>query len=114
MNTCVAVNGSFLVQPLTGVPRYAQEVIRAFRELGVEELVVLAPHRYPENEYFGYRVVRDSLPWRRHMWLWEQVRLPWLMRKTGAKLLWSPSNTGPLLIRRQVVTVHDASVFANP
>ena len=48
------------------------------------------------------------------MWLWEQVRLPHLMRKSGAKLLWSPCNTGPLFIRRQVVTVHDAAVFANP
>jgi glycosyltransferase involved in cell wall biosynthesis len=110
----VAVNGSFLVQPTTGVQRFASEVIKALRELGIEDLVVLAPNGYQEEKFFGYRVVRDILPWRRHMWLWEQVRLPYLMRKSDAKLLWSPCGTGPLFIRRQVVTVHDAAPFANP
>ena len=110
----VAVNGSFLRQHITGVQRYASELIKALRELGIEDLVVLAPNGYPEERFFGYRVVRDSLPWHRHMWLWEQVRLPYLMRKSGAKLLWSPCNTGPLGVRRQVVTVHDAAVCANP
>jgi glycosyltransferase involved in cell wall biosynthesis len=110
----VAVNGSFLVQPTTGVQRFTSEVIKALRELGIEDLVVLAPNGYQEEKFFGYRVLRDSLPWRRHMWLWEQVRLPYLMRKSDAKLLWSPCNTGPLFIRRQVVTVHDAAPFANP
>jgi glycosyltransferase involved in cell wall biosynthesis len=110
----VAVNGSFLGQPTTGVQRFATELIKALRELGIEDLVVLAPNGYQEEKFFGYRVLGDSLPWRRHMWLWEQVRLPYLMRKSGAKLLWSPCNTGPLFVRQQVVTVHDAALFANP
>src|SRR5829696_3291215 len=115
MRAPIAINGSFLVKPITGVQRYAEELIKEFRELGIENLVVLAPSGYPKNEYFGYRVVRDRAPWRRrYMSLWEQVRLPWLMRKSGAKLLWSPGNTGPLLVRRQVVTVHDAALFVNP
>ncbi len=43
--------------------------------------------------------------------IWEQVVLP---RKTGGRLLFSPSNTGPIAARRQVVTIHDASSFDHP
>ncbi|MFM9974875.1 MAG: glycosyltransferase family 4 protein [Beijerinckiaceae bacterium] len=42
---------------------------------------------------------------------WEQVVLPF---KTGGRLLWSPSATGPLLYRHQVVTVHDTAFFDVP
>ncbi len=42
---------------------------------------------------------------------WEQGVLP--MRAAG-RLLWSPSATGPLLYRHQVVTVHDTAFFDVP
>ena len=43
--------------------------------------------------------------------LWEQFVLP---RKVRGKLLWSPANTGPLSVERQVVTVHDAATLDHP
>ena len=43
--------------------------------------------------------------------LWEQTVLPW--RARGA-LLWSPSATGPVLHRRQVVTLHDVAFLDVP
>ena len=43
--------------------------------------------------------------------LWEQCRLPTLVR--GA-LLWSPGNTGPIAVKKQVVTIHDASTLDHP
>lgn len=39
---------------------------------------------------------------------WEQLVLP---QKLGRRLLFSPSNTGPLKSRNQVVTIHDMSPF---
>jgi glycosyltransferase involved in cell wall biosynthesis len=42
---------------------------------------------------------------------WEQTILP--LRAAG-RLLWSPSATGPLLYRHQVVTVHDTAFFDVP
>lgn len=42
---------------------------------------------------------------------WEQLVLPQIAK--GA-LLFSPSNTGPLSMERQVVTIHDMSVFDYP
>jgi glycosyltransferase involved in cell wall biosynthesis len=43
--------------------------------------------------------------------VWEQAVLP--LRASG-RLLWSPSATGPLLYRHQVVTVHDTAFFDVP
>jgi glycosyltransferase involved in cell wall biosynthesis len=43
--------------------------------------------------------------------LWEQLYLPTQLRR---RLLWSPGNTGPLGVSRQVVTVHDAAPLDHP
>ncbi len=43
--------------------------------------------------------------------LWEQRELPKIV---GDDLLWSPMNTGPLAVRRQVVTIHDAATLDHP
>jgi glycosyltransferase involved in cell wall biosynthesis len=42
---------------------------------------------------------------------WEQFALPPLSR---GRLLWSPGNTGPLSVRAQVVTIHDAATLDHP
>jgi glycosyltransferase involved in cell wall biosynthesis len=42
---------------------------------------------------------------------WEQTVLP---RRTYGQLLWSPSNSGPLLVKNQVLTVHDLSALDHP
>ena len=43
--------------------------------------------------------------------LWEQLYLPTRLRR---RLLWSPGNTGPITVSRQVLTVHDASSLDHP
>jgi glycosyltransferase involved in cell wall biosynthesis len=43
--------------------------------------------------------------------IWEQFYLPTQLKN---RLLWSPGNTGPLGVSRQVVTVHDTSVLDHP
>jgi glycosyltransferase involved in cell wall biosynthesis len=42
---------------------------------------------------------------------WEQAVLPF---RAAGRVLWSPSATGPLLYRKQVVTVHDTAFFDVP
>ncbi len=42
---------------------------------------------------------------------WEQVALPF---ELNGETLWSPANTGPLSVRRQVVTIHDLSTIDHP
>jgi glycosyltransferase involved in cell wall biosynthesis len=43
--------------------------------------------------------------------LWEQLYLPTQLRH---RLLWSPGNTGPIGVSRQVLTVHDAASLDHP
>src|SRR5271165_1332233 len=43
--------------------------------------------------------------------VWEQLYLPTLLKR---RLLWSPGNTGPVGVSRQVLTVHDASSLDHP
>ncbi len=43
--------------------------------------------------------------------LWEQA---WLPSAAGNRLLWSPNNTGPLALARQVCTMHDIIPVEHP
>jgi glycosyltransferase involved in cell wall biosynthesis len=43
--------------------------------------------------------------------VWEQFYLPTQLRQ---RLLWSPGNTGPIAVSRQVLTVHDAASLDHP
>jgi glycosyltransferase involved in cell wall biosynthesis len=43
--------------------------------------------------------------------LWEQIYLP---TQLHGRLLWSPGNTGPIGVSRQVLTVHDAASLDHP
>jgi glycosyltransferase involved in cell wall biosynthesis len=87
----IVANTRILGSPLTGVQRYASELLA----------------RLP-------RVARVSpAGWVRsaagHMW--EQTVLP---LKVNGDLLWSPAGAGPLSVRRQVVTVHDLATIDCP
>lgn len=87
------LNGRFFTQPISGVERYGREVFRRFPA----NLTVLLPQDRVRG-VFGH--------------LWEQCYLP---RKIGNDgLLYSPANTGPILVKNQVVTIHDVSVLDHP
>lgn len=88
----VAANGRFTLQPLTGVQRYAREISSRL----ADRLDVLVPPGM-------FRGARGHL--------WEQTILP---ARTHGRLLWSPGNTGPLAVGKQVVTIHDCAVFDAP
>ncbi len=115
MTNLIFINGRFLGQPVTGVQRYALELFRQM-DLILQEanfkhlrLVCLAPREvsvFPEWEKIEVRRVGFN-----QGNLWEQVDLPLI---AGGKLLFSPANTGPLFYSNQVITFHDASVFAVP
>jgi len=77
---------------LTGVQRYTTEILgRAGERIGRIE---------PGHALVGSRG---------H--IWEQTVLPFLL---GGNLLWSPSNTGPILVERQVVSIMDLSPLDHP
>ena len=97
--TEILVNGRFRGRPVSGVARYASEVLRGCNG----QVTVLAPRR-PLRGLAGH--------------VWEQIALPRLARQapspTWQGLLWSPANTGPLAVSRQVLTIHDLSPLDHP
>ena len=79
-----------------------------FHTTGVQRyLLSLLPHLPPELR--SVKPSRALLGIKGH--LWEQFYLP---TQLGRRLLWSPGNTGPLAVSRQVVTVHDAAPLDHP
>ncbi|HTP00508.1 MAG TPA: glycosyltransferase family 1 protein [Anaerolineales bacterium] len=89
----IVMNGRFEGRRLTGVERYASEVLRCLRPA----VGVVKPAR-PMSGLRGHA--------------WEQFVLP--RRIANDDLLWSPANTGPLSVSRQIVTIHDLSVLDHP
>ena len=89
----VAVNGRFLDRNVTGVERYASEILR-----------------WLPGEVRVIRPLRATHGLGGHMW--EQLVLPQRIRR--GDLLWSPANSGPLMVTHQVLTLHDLSPLDNP
>jgi glycosyltransferase involved in cell wall biosynthesis len=79
-----------------------------YRITGVQRYVLsLLPHM--PSELDSLRPAKALQGMKGH--LWEQVYLPTQLRH---RLLWSPGNTGPLTVDRQVLTVHDLASLDHP
>jgi glycosyltransferase involved in cell wall biosynthesis len=87
----VVINGRFVGRRVTGVERYGREILRC---LGDQPRLESTPWQ----------------GWRGHTW--EQLILP--LRLPRNSVLWSPANTGPLMVRRQALTIHDLSPLEHP
>lgn len=91
-NLPIFVNTRSQTSGLSGVQRYTLELLRRIGS----RLTPVAPSRATQGAK-GH--------------LWEQTVLPILVRNG---LLWSPANSGPLAIRRQLLTVHDVASLDHP
>jgi glycosyltransferase involved in cell wall biosynthesis len=92
MTNKTAINGRFLSRRISGVERYAHEISKRI---------------HPG------RIIRPGIQAGQMGGnLWEQFLLPLQIKQN--ETLWSPANAGPWLVRNQVLTVHDASVFDHP
>jgi glycosyltransferase involved in cell wall biosynthesis len=111
----VDINGRFLTQPVTGVQRYASQLVQALdRHLANDpelrgrcRVRILAPPRGARALDLGHIVIQPVGVLGGNAW--EQLELPRHVRG----LLVNLCNTAPLA-RPGVVTIHDASVFAVP
>ena len=113
-NPGVRINGRFLVQPQSGVQRFALETTRALarraQRLSQPPPVVLAPpgRLAAASDADGTDLVRTG---RRGGQAWEQLDLPGAV---GGFTLVNLANTAPLRLRHQIVVIHDAGVFRRP
>lgn len=109
----VFINGRFLTQPLSGVQRYAEEVVRALDALVGEgalplRYVLLTP---PGARDPGLRHIAVREHGRHHGHLWDQLDFARAACRGVALCL---AMTGPVALRRQVVVIHDAAVQRHP
>ena len=108
-------NGRFLTQRLTGVQRYAVELIKeldqvlSVREYHDNEYVLIIPRHTACNLQLQTIKIQRVGMLKGH--LWEQIELPFYTRDG---FLVGFCNCAPLLKRRQVVVLHDAAVRAIP
>lgn len=109
----VHINGRFLTQPVSGVQRYAQEIVTALDTLAGEgapgadyELLTPPGARTLDLAHIPTRVIGT-----RAGHLWDQVDYAKAARHGTALCL---AMTGPVLLRRQVVVIHDAAVQRHP
>jgi glycosyltransferase involved in cell wall biosynthesis len=89
----VYVNARFTTQVLTGIQRYSWEVTKRLKD----RVHLLNP--------------KKSLP-KGTGHLWEQFYLPGKLPNNT--LLWSPGGSGPLMVPKQVVTIHDTAHLEYP
>lgn len=87
----IVVNGRFLSRRITGVERYGREILSF---IGSRSRV----EKTRANGAAGH--------------IWEQLILPTKLKSES--ILWSPANTGPVMIRNQALTIHDLSPLEHP
>ena len=115
----IFINGRFLSQKLTGVQRYAAEIVKAMdgllaagcssTPLHSAEWTVLAP--LAASEELALDAIRIRNVGRLSGHAWDQVDLA--RAAAGGRLI-SLANSGPVLHSDQLVVIHDAQVFRRP
>ena len=90
----LVINGRFRQRAVTGVERYATELVARLPE-GVP---LLGPDDRFAHPPLGH--------------VWEQTGLPLEVGRN--QVLWSPCNTGPALMHNHIITVHDLSPIDHP
>jgi glycosyltransferase involved in cell wall biosynthesis len=108
----LVINGRFLTQRVTGVQRYARELIRALDDIFDQDsgcqITVMSPRLSGRPPSWRNIALHEVGFLQGHAW--EQIELPWHAR---GKILFCPANTAPAIsllgAASLIVTVHDLS-----
>lgn len=107
----IIINGRFLLHKVTGVERYASEIIRELDSMVQKGSVILAIP--PETEYVPqYKNISVRRVGRLHNIMWEHISFPAYVRKYKGISL-NLCNVAPL-ISPGIVCIHDMKVKARP
>lgn len=110
----IYINGRFLTQNITGVQRYAIEIIKALdkylnnNDLNYE-FEIVCPKNIKQKLILKNIKIKQIGILKGH--LWEQIELPLYVKN---KLLFNFCNCAPLVKKNQIVTIHDVAVCAVP
>lgn len=108
----IIINGRFLTQGITGVQRFAHEIIRELDNIvNRGEYKILAPKNIIYEE-LKYKNIEIEICGNLVGHLWEQLELPFYVRKNKGQLL-NLCNTAPI-INPGIVTIHDIQTRVHP
>jgi glycosyltransferase involved in cell wall biosynthesis len=111
-----AINGRFLTQQMTGVQRYAREIVASLDEILSQNddvakrlrLSLVVPEGVKTELLLSQVGLRRTGYGSGH--LWDQFVLPWYVTLGALSL----GNSGPLFAHNHIVCIHDANSFIEP
>lgn len=97
---------------MTGVQQYALKLSLYLKENFDGEIEFLTPNgiiHHQLAERLGARVIGNT-----NGFFWEQVELPFWLKKNGNPLLLNFGNVAPQYYSNQIITIHDLSTLEHP
>ncbi len=101
----IYINGRFLTQKITGVQRYAIEVVKQLDKEENINFVILCPNEKLENKLELENIKIKNIGKLKGQ-AWEQISLPLYIIKSGKKKLLNLCNLAPILYPGYI-TIHD-------
>lgn len=107
----IYINGRFLLQPQTGVNRFAYELTKAIINNGVD-IIIVCPQGEICKDYdvAAFNIKRYGFGGSH---FWEQLILPFFSLINSGTLV-SFTGLGPVFLRRKIITIHDLAFYENP
>ncbi|MEB5476803.1 glycosyltransferase family 4 protein [Acinetobacter pollinis] len=109
----IYVNGRFLKQNITGVQRFAIELLYSLSKIR-GDIVILVPNKekiLKLHNLENFKVIEvkggDGI-------IWEQITLPRYLHSVGNPLLLNLCNTSPVFYKNKISTVHDITFLKYP
>lgn len=115
--TTYYINGKFLSQRITGVQRFAREIVKSI-DANVQfwkdaEYVLLVPDNYDKN--FQLNNIKIEIVKGNANYFWEQVSLYKYLKKKENTYLISLCNISPIALKKKnIVCIHDLAIIDHP
>ncbi|RXK81862.1 glycosyltransferase family 4 protein [Filimonas effusa] len=108
----VYVNGKFLSQKMSGVQRYASELLRHYYALD-KDVALVSPAERRSGDDFQLPIPVMTTGSKAGLW-WEQAQLPWFLSGKGRPLLLNLCNMAPVMYRNKITCIHDIAFLRYP
>lgn len=108
----VVVNSRFLTQPMTGVQQYALKLSNYLKENLKEEVCFVSPKGIEHTNLAKKLDVKEI--GNTKGFFWEQVELPFWLKRENSPLLINFGNVAPQYYSNQIVTIHDLATLEHP
>lgn len=110
----IVVNCRFLTQKVTGVQRFALELVKRFSKYMNQEMVFVAPRAATGQDVKFLDDIKVRTIGRFRGNLWEQVDLPVFLAKQNSPLLVNLVGIGPIFYKNKIIALYDLAFVHHP